>query len=200
MQPEARERLLEFARAEISARTEELRLVGGPNVVLLNDVLSLRPRAPRRPEVAEAQTWELVIFGVLTTVDSVSGETTYPLQAISRVPRVSGVPNVQDAVWWERTQLRDGGASTKSCRIEFFTRRFDPASSSPIFDNGTPYGGAVNFTLMQRVVGGPGTAVAEEVVRIFAITGSGEITFTASGAAAPATLLELRPVSVARVR
>lgn len=202
MNADMRQRLMDYARAEIQRHEEGLRLRGGHGMTDQDGALGLRPR-PERREAAEDDpaTWVLAVFAIKTTHDSVSGSVNTPLEAVMYFPRVLGLPTLVDALWWENTQLRSGGASTKTCTIEFFTRRFDPwPGGSPAWEDGTSYAGIVDLTLKQQVVGGPGTAVESEVVRIFPEVGSGAVNFSASGSVSAGTLLELRPVSAARVR
>jgi len=200
-----RERLMAFARERIAAHVKARTLRAGAGMTEQEGMLGLRVLP--KPEVVEdePETWVLVIFAAKTETDSVTGSTNTPLEAVALLPRSTGMPALVDAVWWERTQLRDGAdpPSTKTCAIEFFTRRFDPSPPlfpKPLWDDGSPYGGVVDLVLLQRVVGGDGSSVEDEVVRIYPGVGSGIVNFTASGNVPAETTLELRPKLATRVR
>jgi hypothetical protein len=204
MTPEMKQRLLEFADAEIQRKAEGKNYLGGHNVIVEDNLISL-PFLGGEPQEINEETWRLALIGRWTLVTNFLPP---PYQSdwlvFGTIPRSTG--NFFINVGFPRT------ASTSTTTgnffyydFEFYTRIYEPSQESipapgPASETfGTPYPGIIRFTMEQRGPGFPGTVYALDTVTVYP-DGTGG---TYSGApAVPNVTLTVSPVltSFERVR
>lgn len=198
MNADMRQRLIDFARGEIAAQVQQLRLRGGQGMTEQDGMLGLRPRPAVRAVEEDEATWELVVFVRITWTDTLNGNGVSALTP-ARVPRVLGI--LEGISLWESQgdMVEDLTTPwTRTLSIEFYTRRFPrPPTGTPVFEDGLEYPGTVRFTLREVFL----PAVTDTGVS-YEVTIPPEGVVQAFSASVTNQLLGLSPVldSIVRVR
>jgi hypothetical protein len=201
MTPEMKQRLLEFAEAEIQRKIEEKNYLGGNNVVVENNLLSLPVLGGEERETRE-ETWWLALIGRWTRVSNFLPPSDSDWLVFGTIPRSVGIFTT-NAGFPQTAEESTGTGNFFYHNFEFYTRIYEPSQESipapgPASEAfGRPYPGTIRFVMRQIGPGFPGTTYALDSVTVPPSGG------TYSGApAVPDVTLTVSPVltSFERVR
>lgn len=171
MTPEMKQRLLDFADAEIQRKIEEKNYLGGNNVVVEDRLVTLSTfgEAPRE---TKAETWRLALIGRWALVSNFLPPSSSDWLVFGTIPRNTGVFFINTGF----PQTASTSTSTGNFfyyDFEFYSRIYEPSQESipapgPAVETfGSAYPGIIRFTMEQRGPGFPGTVYALDTVTVF---------------------------------
>jgi hypothetical protein len=196
-----KQRLLEFADAEIRRKIEEKNYLGGNNVVVEDNLLSLPVLGGEERETKE-ETWRLALIGRWTRVSNFLPPSDSDWLVFGTIPRTTGIFAINTG-FPQTAEESTGTGNFFYYDFEFYARIYEPSQESipapgPASETfGRPYPGTIRFVMEQRGPGSPGTTYALDSVTVYPLGGA------YSGApAVPDVTLSVSPVldSFERVR
>lgn len=171
MNEDMKQRLLAFADEEIARQVDASGFVGGNNVVVEDNLVTL-PVFGQAVQETRAETWVLALVGKWRRISNFLPDLESDWLVLGTVPRVLGFFAINDGFPQTISENSTTGDFIRY-RWEMYPRIYEPSQTSippsgPEAEAfGTPYPGAVRFNMQQRGPGSPGTLYDVDSVTIF---------------------------------